>query len=427
MQEQGVDGWRVPEGAIPPEAQADIADARGQGRAAEIVGAFMAQRLAGCLKNIQHLALVVRRDIGLEIADFDGRRRQVFKIAALPGPQQAAVGFNAARREMPRGAEVEQHQPAARLVVAIVGEIGIGLHAAKLEYFAEQQLKKEAQHPVALGLRRRVEGFDRYAVHETHGQDVRRGQRAMHGGQREIAVVGQAAAIALQVGRFLQVVGLVVQLPLRFFEQGREIEGARQQAGDAEQRRHVIDIAGNALPHAGILHLDRQALAALQLRRMHLANRRGGQRGEGKALEMPVPARPPGGFEHRHQLAHRHGLRIGAQPGQDGRQFGRHQVAGIHRQQLPDLHGGAAQARQLVGDTLRVARRQQQVADARPVAARPLAHAFGQHAAGHPGGQAAQARQPGQAAARYGRSLVGLAHRGPLPGVDSSVSNSSSG
>ena len=76
------------------------------------------------------------------------------------------------------------------------------------------------------------------------------------------------------------------------------------------------------------------------------------------------------------------------------RQFRRQQVAGIHRQQLPDFHRRAAQLGQLIGDAAGIGRRQQQVAHAWPFALGELAHALGQHAAGNAGGQTAQPGQP---------------------------------
>ena len=65
----------------------------------------------------------------------------------------------------------------------------------------------------------------------------------------------------------------------------------------------------------------------------------------------------------------RHAIRLVAQPREDRRQFGRQQVAGVHRDHLAELHRRAAQVRQPVGDARGVGRRQQQVAHA--AAARP--------------------------------------------------------
>ena len=67
----------------------------------------------------------------------------------------------------------------------------------------------------------------------------------------------------------------------------------RQQAGNAQQGGDVVDIAVDALANAGILHLDRQVPAVLGCARMHLADRGRGHRGEGKVLEMPIPALAP--------------------------------------------------------------------------------------------------------------------------------------
>ncbi len=136
----------------------------------------------------------------------------------------------------------------------------------------------------------------------------------MHFGEHEVLGVRQQAGKAHHARTLAAIIRFLMQLALGFVKQRLDVQGAGQQPGDAEQRGDVVHIALDAAPHAGILDLDRQMAAILALSEMHLADRRRGRRGEGKALKMAIPSRAPVGIEYRDDLAHRHRDRIGTQP-----------------------------------------------------------------------------------------------------------------
>ena len=87
-------------------------------------------------------------------------------------------------------------------------------------------------------------------------------------------------------------------------------------------------------------------------------------------------------------------MRVVAQPGQDLGQFGREEIPGVHRDELPQFHGGAAQMRQAVGDLADIGGRQQHVAQLGALAVGQAANAFSHHSAGDRPRQAAELPQP---------------------------------
>ena len=214
----------------------------------------------------------------------------------------------------------------------------------------------------------------------------------------------------MQVLGLAAVVGFLVELALGLGEQRREVERLGQQAGDAQQGGDVVHVAVDAAPHAGILQLDRQLLAVAGARTMHLADRGRRARGEGEALEALLPALAPVRLQHLHHLAHRHRARVLAQAGEDVGELGRQEAAGVHRHQLAHLHRRAAQLRELIGDAAGVGRSQHQLAHLRALASGELARTLGEHAARHTGGEAAEAGEAGQAAARHRGAACGVRH-----------------
>ena len=272
------------------------------------------------------------------------------------------------------------------------------------EDLVEQQLEQQRRHPVALGLGGGLQIVERMPFDPRHHQNVRGAQLGDHLGQREVRVIGEQAAVMLQVGGLLEVVGLVVELALGLVEQRRDVEAGRQQARDAQQRRHVVHVAGDAAGDARVLHLDRQPAAVEGLGRMHLADRGRRHRGERELAEGARPVLAPGGLQHLHQLAHGHRLGICAQAGEDLGQLGGQQVAGVHRQELPDLHRRAAQVGQLLGHPAGVGGGEEQVAHRGAAALGELAQPLGEHPAGDARGQAAQPGEARDAAARHRRA-----------------------
>ena len=140
-----------------------------------------------------------------------------------------------------------------------------------------------------------------------------------------------------QMLRFSQIIGFGMQLALCLVQQGREVHRAGQQARQAEQGGHIVHIAVDAVPHAGILHLDCKILPVACNRAVNLPDRsrcKGAHIEPGKAA---VPARPPFGVQNGLQLFWRHVLRIIAHARQNCRQLLWQDDPGIHRQHLPQL------------------------------------------------------------------------------------------
>ena len=425
MEEERVGRRRVPEIALHAQLEPGVAQAQRQVAGAEVVGAGVAQRLAGGGEEVDHGVALGGVDVLLEIADCLRRLAHRGAVAAHRARHQAAVGLDHRLGVGPGGAEIEQHEAAAGGVEAVVGEVGVGLDEAELEQLAEQQADQEARDAVAQrlvgGLRvgdgrprvgdgrlRLCERLHRHALDPAHRQDVAARERIHRVRQHEVLRVAEQAAEAVQVLGLAAVVGLLVELALGLGEQRREVERLGQQAGDAQQGGDVVHVAVDAAAHARVLQLDRQLLAVAGARAMHLADRGRRARGEGEALEALLPALAPVRLQHLHHLAHRHGARVLAQAGEDLGELGRQQVAGVHRHQLPDLHRRAAQLRELVGDAAGVGRGEHQLAHLRALAGGELARALGEHAARHPGGEAAQAGEAGQAAARHRGAVCGV-------------------
>ncbi len=149
---------------------------------------------------------------------------------------------------------------------------------------------------------------------------------------------------------------------------------------------------------------------------MDLADRRGGERPGVEARETAAPVLAPMLREHLLELRGRHVMRVVAQPREDLRQFGREEIARIHRDHLPELHRRAAQVRELVGDAPDIGGRQQQVAHLRPLPVGDPPRAFGEHAARDTARQAPEHAEPRHPSARHGFPAGGsiLGHRDTL-------------
>ena len=237
----------------------------------------------------------------------------------------------------------------------------------------------------------------------------------MQCGDAEVRISCEQLAEARQVRRLVRIVGLFVQLRLGVGQHRVDVELGRQQPGELDQRGDIVDIAVDALAHAGILHLDRKVAPVECLCAVHLADRGGGDGPEIEAGKALFPAATPVLIEHIAQLALRHVLRIGAQPAQYIGQLGRKEIAGVHRHQLAQLHRRAAHRRQPVSDLARVGGGEQQVADRGTAALRELLGAIDEHRSGDAADHGAEAGKAGEAAAGdglAGRSRSGGEHRG---------------
>ena len=255
---------------------------------------------------------------------------------------------------------------------------------------------------VAGGLGGVGQRLDRAAVDEIHRQNVGRAELIVGHRQAEFVAPRQIGGIEAHLRGLVQIIGLGMQLAARLVHQGGQVDPLRHQAGDAQQKAHIVDVAVDAVAHAGILHLDRQVAPVAGLRAVHLPDRCRRDRPDLKAGEMAQPARPPGPVQHRLQLLGRHRIGIGAQPRHDLRQFGGQKVTGLHRHQLAHLHRGAAHLGQLPGQAGCIRGGQEQVLGRRPLPRRQLPRALRQGAAAHSARQPPKAQHPRQAALRYG-------------------------
>ena len=229
MQEEGIGRRRMAEIALAPERHAGLADTRGEVGTSEVEGAVVTQRLAGGHEQVDQAGAVPRRQVTLEITDAQGRRLDGGALAGHAGGHQVAVGVDDRRPVGARGPEIEQAEGAGRRIVAIVGEVGVGLDQSELEQLAEQQREQPADDAVALVRRAPGEALDRRTGDEGHAQDVVAAQRLDHFGQHEAGAVAEEGAEARDVPGLAPVVGLGMQLVTRLGQQGRDVESRRQE------------------------------------------------------------------------------------------------------------------------------------------------------------------------------------------------------
>ena len=355
-----------------------------------------------------------RRRIGRQDADARHRVQQRSIIADQPGGQQRAISVADVIRHHPRRAEVEQHQPARVQIIAIIGEVGIGLHHPPIEQFGHEDAQHQRHQPVAFGLGQGGGLVDGDAFHVAHGQYGRARQVGGELWHHHLRPIGGKRAIAGQHLAFAGVVCLFVQLALGFVQQRFHRKTRRQQARKLYQRRHIVDIGINAGRDAGILHLDRQ-IAPIQCHgAVDLADRGRRNRRHVEPLELRAPVRPPAGHQHLLQLLFRHRIGFGAQASENVGQFARQHLAAVHRNQLPQLHRRAAQPREFVGQALGIGGIEQQAGQIGPLTLQHLARAATQHIAGDAASQPAKARQTRQAGGRNS-ARAGGEHGASMP------------
>jgi len=124
----------------------------------------------------------------------------------------------------------------------------------------------------------------------------------------------------------------------------------------------------------------------------------------GKAL---MPARAPILGENALQLLGRHSVGLGAQSGQNIRDFARQHLAAIHRQKLTQLHRCAAHAREFLGQPRRIGRGQRERGKVRSPPRKRLAPRAKRYARGNAASSSAHTSKTRKAAlgdrARGGR------------------------
>ena len=116
---------------------------------------------------------------------------------------------------------------------------------------------------------------------------------------------------------------------------------------------------------------------------MDLPYRGGGDGADVKLCKLPQPICRPLCVQHLLELLGWHVIGICPQPRHDLGKLRREQLAGIHGHKLPDLHCRAAHLRQLIGDLVQIARRQQQITQSALLAFAQLNQPIDGHGARH--------------------------------------------
>ncbi len=122
----------------------------------------------------------------------------------------------------------------------------------------------------------------------------------------------QGLAETLQELRFAQVIRLFPQLGPHVHQQRFDIELPGQQAGHAQQARHVIDITIDAVCHTRILDLEYCLAPVGCANPVYLPDGCRRQRLPLEIVQGGVPALAVGTLQRGFELLARHGIRIGA-------------------------------------------------------------------------------------------------------------------
>jgi hypothetical protein len=177
----------------------------------------------------------------------------------------------------------------------------------------------------------------------------------MDGGDEEAVVSRNERAVAGLALRLEQVVGLALQLPLGFGEDGRQIEVDGQDARQPQQTGHVVHVALDAALDAGILDLECKRPAISSGGLVDLTDRGRGDRVEVEVREARLPAPAVLAPEHAAHLGGWHGVRGIAQDGQRLREL-RGQDVGLDRRSCR-ARNRAAMAREGASDLARIGTR----------------------------------------------------------------------
>ena len=325
-------------------------------------------------------------------------------VTGKAGGQEPTIGLRGRCLNGARRAEVEKHDPPAVRLVPEIGEIRIGLHHAETEDLIENEIDETRRDAVALVLRAMHHGFDRHALHEGHGEDAVRREVRRQIRHHEGVVPGHKTPIGLKLGALAPIVGLLVKLRLGLIQKRGNVETARQQARHPKKRRDIVDISVDALPHAGILDLDRQLAPVERHRPVDLPD---GGRGDGpvvEALEPIAPFTAPFGGKHPLELQRGHGIGIGTKPSEKLGEFGRQGVACIERDHLAELHRRTPKMGEAIGDPKEIAGGEHHIAHGRALALRQAARAFRQHSARQSARQPPELPEPRQAPAWHSTS-----------------------
>jgi hypothetical protein len=171
----------------------------------------------------------------------------------------------------------------------------------------------------------------------------------------------------------------------------------RQKIEKPQQHRDVVDVARDRTAHARILNLQREVTALRRGRTMHLPNRSGRNGLVVEPGESSVPAFAVLATEHASKLfrGHRRGLR--PQHRQGLREFRWQDVFALERNELPDLHGCAAQPGKPGREPARIGAGQQRTSKVASFAARESSQPLRRRAYRELSRRKAYARDPAEA------------------------------
>ena len=317
--------------------QTHVPQAFEQAVVGKIEGRFLPQRGHGSIEHRHDQILIVVGHAGVKIADLLHCGTGCIGVTAQPGVQKRAEIRTKRWRDCPDSAEIQQDDTGRGRIIPVIGKVGVRLHRAKFEQFAQNEMDQLCSQTVAHRLGCIHQGVERLALHIAHREYLRCAQVRVELRQHERVRPFQQLAKPGQMLSFGAVVGLVVQLALGLGHQGGDVHAARQKARQTHQGGHVVDVAVDAGTHAGILHLDRQIPSVQRLRPVHLPDGCGCKRADIETCETFVPPGSPSGIQDALQLFWRHVSGVVAQRRKNSGQVGRQHKAGVHRQHLAQL------------------------------------------------------------------------------------------
>ena len=223
-------------------------------------------------------------------------------VAAEEGEEVLGQVALVGRAQRAHDAEVD------RDVVALRGDedvprMHVGVEEAVAEHLREEDLDTVLGDPLEVdaGGAHRRQVADRDAADALHDHHVAVGQRPVHLGDVEQLAALEGAAQLRGVGRLAQQVELVEEDPFRL---GHHLDRAQAACilpvalGQLGDQLEQADVVADGALDARAQHLDHHLAAVLELRGVHLGDRRRGQRGLVETAEQ-LGNRPAEGFLDR--------------------------------------------------------------------------------------------------------------------------------
>ena len=150
-----------------------------------------------------------------------------------------------------------------------------------------------------------------------------------------------------------------MELSLRLGAERGDIDIARQEPREPQRGDQAVDIAVDAVCDAGVLQLHSERRPVEGGRAVDLPNRSRGDRLELEGGDARAPVRLPLRLEDAQKLRLGHRVPVRAQRGDRLGELGRQELVAFEREQLTELHRGAAQVREPLREPAPVRRREQ--------------------------------------------------------------------